>query len=86
VPSAAKKAAAAIVTGANADKAKAAAVTALGGGTAGDVTTDYTQNGYAVTVAKSDGSQVEVHLDSAFNVLQGGHGGPPPSGNAPAFG
>lgn len=76
------------VTGANADKARAAAVESLGGGTAGDVTTDFTGNGYEVTVTKSDGSQVEVHLDSSFNVMQrgpGGHGGAPPA-NAPVFG
>jgi hypothetical protein len=62
------------VTGRAATEAKAAAVKALGGGTAGDVTTDYTQSGYEVTVTKSDGSTVEVHLDSSFNVLQGGPG------------
>jgi hypothetical protein len=28
-----------------------------------------------VTVTKSDGSTVEVHLDGSFNVLQGGPGG-----------
>jgi uncharacterized membrane protein YkoI len=71
------------VTGEAADKAKAAALKAVGGGTAGDVTTDYFGNGYEVTVTESDGSKVEVHLDSSFNVLggPGGWGGaPPPSG------
>lgn len=58
------------VTGANAAKAQAAAVKAAGGGTAGAVTTDFTQKGYEVTVTKSDGSTVEVHLDSSFNVMQ----------------
>jgi len=60
----------------------------VGSGTAGDVTTDFTGKGYEVTVTKSDGTKVEVHLDSSFNVLQGppGHGGwgqPPgsPSGS-----
>jgi hypothetical protein len=72
------------VTGDSATKAKAAAVKSIGGGTAGAVTTDYTQNGYEVTVTKSDGSKVEVHLDSSFNVMQGpgGHGGP----SAPGYG
>jgi hypothetical protein len=28
-----------------------------------------------VTVTKSDGSTVEVHLDNSFNVVQGGPGG-----------
>jgi hypothetical protein len=67
------------VTGSAAAKAQAAAVKAVGSGTAGAVTTDYTQNGYEVTVTKSDGSTVEVHLDSSFSVMQG-HGGPPPTG------
>lgn len=59
------------VTGANAAKAQAAAVKAVGGGTAGAVTTDFTQKGYEVTVKKTDGTTVEVHLDSSFNVMQG---------------
>ncbi|HEY2742299.1 MAG TPA: hypothetical protein VGI69_08995 [Gaiellaceae bacterium] len=71
------------VTGEAADKAKAAALKAVGGGTAGDVTTDYFGNGYEVTVTQSDGSKVEVHLDSSFNVMGGPGGwggGPPPFG------
>ena len=60
------------VTGANATKAQAAAVKAVGGGTAGAVTSDFMKTGYEVTVTKSDGTTVEVHLDSAFNVMQGG--------------
>jgi hypothetical protein len=63
------------VTGAAADKAKAAAVKHLGGGTAGAVTTDMTGAGYEVTVTTSDGTTTEVHLDSSLNVLQGGPGG-----------
>lgn len=63
------------VTGDNATKAQAAAVKSVGSGTAGAVTTDFTGNGYEVTVTKSDGSTVEVHMDSSFNVMQG-HGGP----------
>jgi hypothetical protein len=55
------------VTGAAADKARAAAVKAVGGGTAGAVTTDVSGNGYEVTVTKSDGSKVEVHLDQSFS-------------------
>ena len=74
------------VTGSAAAKARAAAVKAVGSGTAGAVTTDYSGNGYEVTVTKSDGSTVEIHLDSSFNAMQGPpHGpgglpsGPPPS-------
>ena len=65
------------VTGDAATKAKAAAVAFVGSGTAADVTTDYFGSGYEVTVTKSDGSSVEVHLDSSFNAMQ--FGGPPPS-------
>lgn len=64
------------VTGDAAAKAQAAAVGSVGG-TAGAVTTDYTGTGYEVTVTKSDGSTVEVHLDSSFNAMQApGPGGP----------
>lgn len=75
------------VTGDAATKAQAAAVKSVGSGTAGAVTTDYTGNGYEVTVTKSDGTKVEVHLDSSFTVMQGpGHGGPPPGGPAGSAG
>jgi hypothetical protein len=59
------------VTGDAADEAKAAALKAVGSGTAGDVTTDYFGTGYEVTVTKSDGSTVELHLDSSLDVRQG---------------
>ena len=65
------------VTGDAATKAQAAAIASVGSGTAGAVTTDYQGNGYEVTVTKSDGSTVEVHLDASFTVMQGrGPGGP----------
>ena len=60
------------VSGADATKAQAAAVKAVGSGTAGAVTTDVSGNGYEVTVTKSDGSKVEVHLDGSFGLA--GHG------------
>ena len=62
------------VTGDAATKAQAAAVKAVGSGTAGAVTTDFNGNGYEVTVTKSDGSTVEIHLDSSFAVMQAPHG------------
>lgn len=70
------------VTGPAATQAKAAAVKSVGSGTAGEVTTDFTGDGYEVTVTKSDGSKVEVHLDKSFSVMQGGphDGGQPPAG------
>ena len=63
------------VTGAAAAKAQAAAVKAVGSGKAGAVTSDFTGNGFETTVTKSDGSTVEVHVDSSYNVVQG-PGGP----------
>ena len=78
------------VTGTAATKAKAAAVKAAGGGTATEVTTDFTSNGYEVTVKKSDGSTVEIHLDKSFNAVSGpgghGPGGYGPGGGPPAAG
>ena len=73
------------VTGANATKAQAAAVKYVGSGTAGAVTTDFTKTGYEVTVTKSDGSTVEVHMDSSFTVREGpgGPGGPGAPGGPP---
>lgn len=57
------------VTGANATKAQAAAVQAVGSGAkAGAVTTDASGDGYEVTVTKSDGSTVEIHLNSSFGL------------------
>ena len=61
--------------GAAAAKAQAAAVKAVGSGTASAVTADFTGTGYELTVTKADGSTVDVHLDGSFNAFQG-HGGP----------
>jgi hypothetical protein len=71
------------VTGDNATKAQDAAVKSVGSGTAGDVVTDAKGDGYEVIVTKADGSQVEVHLDSSFAVMQGhgGNGGGRPNDN-----
>ena len=67
------------VTGDAAAKAQAAAVKEVGSGTAGAVTTDFSGTGYEVTVTTSDGSTVEVHLDSSFTVMQMPHGPGGPS-------
>jgi hypothetical protein len=71
------------VTGEAAAKAQAAAVKSVGSGTAGAVTTDFTGSGYETTVTKSDGTKVEVHLDSSFTAHDGPGGGPPPAGAGP---
>ncbi len=70
------------VTGAAATKAQAAAVKSVGSGTAGAVTTDFTGNGYETTVTKSDGTKVEVHLDSSYTVMRVGPGGHGPGGRS----
>lgn len=62
------------VAGDAAARAQAAAVKSVGGGTAGPVTTDCTGRGFETTVTKPDGTKVEVHLDSSYNVLHGPSG------------
>lgn len=59
------------VTGSAASQAQAAAVKSVGSGTAGAVTSNFQGDGYEVTVTKSDGSSVDVHLDSSLNVRDG---------------
>jgi hypothetical protein len=76
------------VTGDAADKAKAAALKAVGEGTAGDVTTSYFGSGYEVTVTKTNGTKVEIHLDSSFKAMtppRGRFGGPPPAPSSGSF-
>ena len=67
------------VSGTTAARARSAAVASVGGGSAGAVTTNYDKTGYEVTVTKSDGTAVDVHMDLSFHV-DAGHGpspGPP---------
>ena len=59
------------VTSPDADKAKSAATSAVGGGTVTEVERD-DGNGtsvYEVEVTREDGSQLEVHLDGDYNVV-----------------
>jgi len=78
------------VTGADAEKAIAAALATVSGGKAGSVTTTFRGGGYEVDVTKSDGTKITVHLDSSFKVQTHpmgpggpGMGGPPPGARAP---
>ncbi len=61
------------LTGPDAQKAKSAAIAAVGGGTLTEVERDDgngTSGGvYEVEVKRDDGSQVEVHLDGDLNVV-----------------
>ena len=59
------------LTGPDAQKAKSAAIAAVGGGTVTEVERD-DGNGtgvFEVEVKREDGSQVEVHLDGDLNVV-----------------
>jgi uncharacterized membrane protein YkoI len=59
------------LTGPEAEKAKSAAVAAVGGGTVTEVERD-DGNGtgaFEVEVTREDGSQLEVHLDGDYNVV-----------------
>jgi len=59
------------VTGPEVEKAKSAAIAAVGGGTVTEVERD-DGNGTAafeVEVTRDDGSQLEVHLDGDYNVV-----------------
>jgi hypothetical protein len=59
------------VTGPDAEKAKSAAIAAMGGGTVTEVERDdgYGSGVFEVEVKRDDGSQVEVHLDRDLNVV-----------------
>jgi hypothetical protein len=63
------------VTGPEAEKAKSAAIAAVGGGTVTEVERDDGDDGYGtsgvyeVEVTREDGSQLEVHLDGDYNVV-----------------
>jgi uncharacterized membrane protein YkoI len=60
------------LTGPEAQKAKSAAIAAVGGGTLTEVERDdgYGTSGiYEVEVKRDDGTQVEVHLDGNYDVV-----------------
>src|SRR3712207_7505100 len=59
------------VTGPDAQKAKRAAIAAVGGGTVTEVERedDGSAGGFEVEVKRDDGSQVEVHLDGDYKVV-----------------
>jgi uncharacterized membrane protein YkoI len=59
------------VTGPDAQKAKSAAIAAVGGGTVSEVERDdgYATGVFEVEVKRDDGAQVEVHLDRDYNVV-----------------
>jgi hypothetical protein len=59
------------ITGPAADQARAAAVKAVPGSTAGAVEAETNEGAavYGVIVTKSDGTKLEVHLDKNYNFL-----------------
>ncbi len=62
-------------TGPQAEKAKSAAIAAVGGGTVTEVERDDGDDGYGtsgvyeVEVEREDGTQLEVHLDGDYDVV-----------------
>jgi len=64
------------IKGSTLDEASAAALEATGGGTVTGTEVGDEESYYEIEVTKDDGSQVDVHLDSRFNVLNAqGDGG-----------
>lgn len=59
------------ITGAALEKASAVALDHTGGGRVSDTEFQDEEGYYEVEVTRSDGSNVDVHLDSHFNVLNG---------------
>jgi uncharacterized membrane protein YkoI len=60
------------LTDPDAEKAKSAAIAAVGGGTVTEVERDddgYGTGVFEVEVTREDGTQVEVHLDGDYNVV-----------------
>jgi uncharacterized membrane protein YkoI len=57
------------ITGAALDRASAVALDHTGGGRVSDTEFQDEEGYYEVEVTRDDGSQVDVHLDSHFNVL-----------------
>ncbi len=60
-----------LVGGPQAERARAAALRAVGGGTAASVERD-SDNAYEVEVTRQDGSKVDVDLDESFDVVPDG--------------
>ena len=59
------------ITGPAADQARAAAVKAVPGSTAGEVESETNEGAavYGVVITKSDGTKLEVHLDKDYHFL-----------------
>jgi hypothetical protein len=75
-----------LLTGDTADKAKAAALAAVPGGTVQRVENDAEGATYEAHMTKSDGSQVTVKMDANFKVTGVETGPSGPSGQAPPSG
>jgi hypothetical protein len=73
------------ITGAALDRAKAVALDHTGGGKVTASEAGDEEGAYEVEVTRDDGSQVDVHLDKSFNVIDssadGAHGDQGDSGN-----
>jgi uncharacterized membrane protein YkoI len=73
------------ITGGALERATAAALQATGGGKVTETEAGDEEGAYEVEVTRADGSQVDVHLDKGFHVLNksadGDHGGQGESGD-----
>lgn len=57
------------LTGSDRERAEAAALEAVGGGTVTEVEVGDDGAAFGVEIRRDDGSQVEVHLDESFTVI-----------------
>jgi len=57
------------ITGSALERASAAALKETGGGKVTETEAGDEEGAYEVEVTRADGSQVDVHLDKAFNVI-----------------
>ena len=63
------------------DRAKTVALDHIGGGKVTATEVDDEEGAYEVEVTRADGSQVDVHLDRGFNVINQANDGEHGSGN-----
>jgi hypothetical protein len=71
------------VTGHDAEKAKSTALEAVGGGTITEVDRADGDGAFEVEVERADGSQIEVHLHRAYEVVGRGAGDDGPDKDGP---
>jgi uncharacterized membrane protein YkoI len=71
------------ITGSALERARAVALQQTGGGRVTDTELRDEEGYYEIEVRRNDGSQVDVHLDRNFNVLNAGADGGSDGGDGP---